>query len=137
MNSKTRKIMLVVLGLIIIALVVGVFWVTPRASGAQAQTTANPFATLWNELTHPFARTQNSSSSLGVASSGEPIYQSTDQYENDVVSAVKKTSPAVVSITISENVPIVENCPYDPLSDLPQQFQQFFGDDFNGFPTST
>jgi serine protease Do len=50
-----------------------------------------------------------------------------------VMSAVEKASPAVVSITVSENVPVVENCPYDPLNNLPQQFQQFLG---NGLPTT-
>jgi len=55
-----------------------------------------------------------------------------------VIAATQKASPAVVSITISENVPIIENCPLDPLSNLPQQFQQYFGNDFGGgLPTST
>jgi serine protease Do len=53
-----------------------------------------------------------------------------------VITAVQKASPSVVSITISENVPIIENCPNDPFNfnELDPEFQQFFG---NMFPTST
>jgi S1-C subfamily serine protease len=94
-----------------------------------AATGSNPLSTFWNDLTHPF--TAESNGSLGSApiteSSSTGAYQPVDQYEADVIAATQKASPAVVSITISENVPVVENCPYDPYSNLPQQFQQFFG----------
>lgn len=48
-------------------------------------------------------------------------------YEAQVINAVKTASPAVVAITISKYVPIIEQCPYNPFSDLPPEFQQFFG----------
>ena len=48
-------------------------------------------------------------------------------YEAQVISAVKAASPAVVAITISKNVPIIEQCPYNPFSNVPPEFQQFFG----------
>jgi serine protease Do len=139
--SRTRKITLAVLGLIAIALIVGALWKAPHASGAQIATSTapNPFTTLWNDIIRPFTR--GSVSPLGAAPVNEAtstaLYQPADQYEADVIAATQKASPAVVSITISENVPVVENCPYDPLSNLPQQFQQFFGNDFGAFPTST
>lgn len=63
-----------------------------------------------------------------------PLYKPALDYENAVISAVKKAAPAVVAITISKNVPTLENCkisPYSPFSDLPPEFQQFFG---GGFP---
>lgn len=129
--SRTRKIILGILGLVAIALIIGAIRGIPRASGAQATapTGTNPFRVFWNDLTHPFAA--NGNGSLGTApiteSSSTGPYQPADQYEADVIAATQKASPAVVSITISENVPVVENCPYDPYSDLPQQFQQFFG----------
>jgi S1-C subfamily serine protease len=142
--TRTRRIILAVVGLLAIALIIGALWKTSHKANAQtaaASTDANPLGILWNDLIHPFAK--NSSGSLGTApineSSTEP-YQPADQYEADVMSAVQKASPAVVSITISEDVPVVENCPIDPLSNLPQQFQQFFGDGSSfsfGFPTST
>lgn len=59
-----------------------------------------------------------------------PLYKPVIDYEKAVVAAVKKASPAVVSITISKNVPIIENCPFNPFGDLPLEFRQFFGDDF-------
>ena len=142
MYSRTRKITLALLGLLAIALIFGAVWKTPSASGAQvaASGMGAPFKTLWTDLTHPFigttAGTPAGAAPITESSSTGP-YQPADQYEADVIAATQKASPAVVSITISENVPVVENCPYDPFSNLPQQFQQFFGDDFGDLPTST
>ncbi|RME60777.1 PDZ domain-containing protein [Candidatus Parcubacteria bacterium] len=51
-------------------------------------------------------------------------------YEDAVVKAVEDASPAVVSITISKLVPIIEQCAYDPFSDLPLELRPFFGGDF-------
>jgi serine protease Do len=62
-----------------------------------------------------------------------PLYKPVEDYERAVVAAVKKMSPAVVSIIVSKNVPIIENCPVSPFSNLPPQFRQFFGDDFPQF----
>lgn len=62
-----------------------------------------------------------------------PTYKPVEDYENAVVNAVKKVSPAVVAITISKNVPVLENCqPYDPLQNLPPELKQFFGGGFPG-----
>jgi serine protease Do len=47
--------------------------------------------------------------------------------EAQVINTVKTNSPAVVAITISKYVPIIEQCPYNPFSNLPPEFQQFFG----------
>ncbi len=65
--------------------------------------------------------------SLNLKPSKE-IYKPTE-YESQIIKAVKTTSPAVVAITISKNVPIIEQCPYNPFSNLPPEFQQFFGQD--------
>lgn len=54
-----------------------------------------------------------------------PPYKPVQEYESAVTQAVKKASPAVVSITISKNVPVLENCA-SPFSDLPPEFRQFF-----------
>ncbi len=56
------------------------------------------------------------------------LYKPVLDYERAVVNAVKSASPAVVSITISKNVPIIEQCQYDPFSNIPPEFRQFFGD---------
>lgn len=52
---------------------------------------------------------------------------STINYEETVIKAVESASDGVVSIIISKNLPIIEQCPYNPFGDLPQEFQQFFG----------
>lgn len=62
-----------------------------------------------------------------------PLYKPVLDYEKAVIAAVKKASPAVVSITVSKNVPIIENCPINPFLNLPPEFRQFFGDDFFNF----
>ena len=72
-----------------------------------------------------------------TATSSPALYAPTNDYEAAVIDAVKKASPAVVSITISENVPIVEQCPYNPFQDLPQEFQQLFGDSSTTVPCNT
>lgn len=56
------------------------------------------------------------------------LYKPVIDYEKAVVLAVQRASQAVVSVTISKNVPIIENCPYSPFSDLPPEFREFFGD---------
>ena len=61
------------------------------------------------------------------------LYKPAIDYERAVVEAVKKASPAVVSITISKNVPIIENCPSSPFLDLPPEFKDLFGDQFPQF----
>ena len=67
----------------------------------------------------------STSQSLNLKPSSE-VYKPTD-YEMQVIKTVKTASPAVVAITISKNVPIIEQCPYNPFSNLPPEFQQFFG----------
>jgi len=74
----------------------------------------NPFSTAL--VTSKFFSTKQATST--------PVLVS---YETQVVSAAKTASPAVVAITISKYVPIIEQCPYNPFSNLPPEFQQFFG----------
>jgi serine protease Do len=56
-----------------------------------------------------------------------PLYKPAADYENAVVDAVKRISPAVVSITISNNVPFLENCKPQDIPGLPTDLQQLFG----------
>ncbi len=51
--------------------------------------------------------------------------------ESAVISAVEKISPAVVSIIITKDLPIIEKYYYDPFG--PDFFKHFFGDDFGDF----
>lgn len=50
-------------------------------------------------------------------------------YEEQLINVVKKTSPAVVSVTITKNVPIIEQYYVNPFGNDPF-FQQFFGEQF-------
>ena len=60
----------------------------------------------------------------------QELYAPTIDYEQAVVKAVEQSSPAVISIIISKDLPIIEQCPYNPFFDLPPEFQQFFGQRF-------
>ena len=92
---------------------------------------ANAFTDFFNRLFTPF--TSPTAKNTGTTTpNNTPLYQPAIDYEQAVVAAVQKASPAVVSITISKNVPIIEQCPYDPFGNLPPEFQQFFGNDMQG-----
>ena len=140
-NKTFIKKICVFSGLVILASVVaGLVFGAPALQslgegGPQAQ--ANFLGDFWRGFISPFLRNPTSSTPLGNYSptppSNVPLYKPVIDYENAVVAAVKKASPAVVSITISKNVPIIENCPYSPFSDLPDEFKQFFGDELPGF----
>ena len=54
-------------------------------------------------------------------------YEAPEGYEQSIIRAVQKASPAVVSIVISKDVPIIERCPSNPFSNIPPEFQDFFG----------
>jgi len=67
------------------------------------------------------------------------LYKPVIDYETAVTKAVETASPSVVSIVISKDLPIIEQCPrkYSPFfENLPPEFQDFFGDGFGGFETS-
>ncbi len=74
--------------------------------------------------------TGNQSTISRVSDQSAVQYESSVGYEDAIMKAVDKVSPAVVSITISKNVPIIEQCPYNPFGNLPPEFQQFFGGNF-------
>jgi S1-C subfamily serine protease len=95
------------------------------------QAKANFLTDLFKNFLSPLGG--KSTSTAPSAQNNVPLYKPVIDYEQAVVDAVKKASPAVVSITISKNVPIIENCPQNPFSDLPPEFQQFFGNDLPQF----
>lgn len=64
------------------------------------------------------------------STSAVPLYKPVIDYEQAVTDAVEKASPAVVSIIVSKDLPVIEQCPYNPFSNLPPEFQQYFGDQF-------
>jgi serine protease Do len=70
-----------------------------------------------------------STSSLPVAEPSQPIslYKPAENYEEAVVAAVEGATESVVSIIISKDVPIIENCPYNPFGNRSPFFEEFFG----------
>jgi serine protease Do len=107
------------LTIIILAGLVGGFFGSMAASGS-AQ--ASLFNDVWN-----FISGANQATSTAPSTKTVVPYAPTVDYEQAVVSAVAKASPAVVSIVISKDLPVIEQCPYDPFGNLPPEFQQFFG----------
>ncbi|MDI6734500.1 MAG: trypsin-like peptidase domain-containing protein [Patescibacteria group bacterium] len=59
------------------------------------------------------------------------LYKPAIDYENAVIKAVELASPSVVSIVISKDLPVIEQCPYDPFGNLPPEFRDFFGQGFD------
>ncbi|MDD5547818.1 MAG: trypsin-like peptidase domain-containing protein [Candidatus Pacebacteria bacterium] len=59
-------------------------------------------------------------------------YEATDAYESAMIKTVEEASQSVVSIVISKDLPVIEQCPYNPFGNLPPEYQQFFGD-ISGF----
>lgn len=59
------------------------------------------------------------------------LYKPVIDYEEAVVKAVEKAEPSVVSIVVTKDLPVIENCPFNPFGDLPEEFQEFFGGGFS------
>jgi len=123
MNNK--KIIIFVVSA---ALIGGIFGSLISSQPARA----NFFGDLYNQYVKPFipsnfATSTQQSSSTRQSSGQVQIYSPTVDYEQAVVKAIEQASPAVISITISKNLPVIEQCPYSPFADLPPEFQQFFG----------
>jgi S1-C subfamily serine protease len=125
---KDKKL---VVGLVVAALAVGVgIGAVSNAPAAHADLITDFLHSLIAPFTASTTKVATGTASQVIAPANVPLYQPVVDYENAVVSAVKKASPAVVSITISEDVPVVEQCPTNPFQNLPPDFQQYFGNDF-------
>lgn len=122
MNTGNKKTIIVLSLVLAAGLILGASVNAPRAQ-------ANAFTDLFNKLFSPWG---GATSSLSAPSAPASLYKPAVDYEQAVVDAVKKASGAVVSIVISKNIPIVEQCPYNPFSNLSPDLQQFFGNDFQG-----
>jgi serine protease Do len=115
--KENKKWLIVASAVVVVGIILGsVLVVLSEINGGAKSGPLNAVASFFHIKTVPPA-----------ASSGVALYAPTNDYEAAVIDAVKKASPAVVSIVISEQVPIVEQCHYNPFSDLPPEFQQFFG----------
>ncbi len=118
MSDLPKKISVII---IVAALAGGFLGSLATASFARADLLGN----IWNFITG-----QPATSSASVAAKTAP-YVSRDAYEQAVIDAVKKAAPSVVSIVITKDLPVIEQCPYNPFQNLPPEFQQFFGGNLN------
>ncbi len=92
---------------------------------------------LWGKLFPIGSLTPKSIENLtGTPGGSNPAsYAPTIDYEQAVIRAVETASPSVVSIIISKDLPVLEQCPYNPFANLPPEFQGLFGDNGTQFYT--
>ena len=129
MNIKINRQILILI--IIAGLIGGIFGSMVDAPSAKA----NLFNDIYQEYLKPlFSGAINATSTAGENGAGlseeVPLYGPTVDYEEAVIKAVEQSSPAVISIIISKYLPVIEQCPYNPFGNLPQDFQNLFGQDF-------
>lgn len=112
--------------LLIFALLLAIF--TSLVSSQRVY--AGVWGDAWNYIKEKFnnTHTELNSEALGEKTN-TPVspYKPALEYEAAVVSAVDSASPSVVSVSASKNVPLIEECPYDPFSDMSPEFRDFFG----------
>jgi len=112
--------------IIIIAGLIGGFFGSLTASDfAKASVLDN----IWNFITG----SNTTSTSPSAAVKTVTPYAPTIDYEQAIIKAVEKASPSVVSVVISKDLPVIEQCPFSPFGNLPPEFQQFFGGDNSQF----
>ncbi|MEK7554480.1 MAG: trypsin-like peptidase domain-containing protein [Patescibacteria group bacterium] len=56
-----------------------------------------------------------------------PLYVPAADYEAAIIAAVERASPAVVSVIVTKNLPVLERCRVSPFGNLPPEFSDFFG----------
>lgn len=121
--NNNKKIIFLIIGVFLVG---GFFGSLIAAKSAQANIFQDFYNNLFKMLPEKTNILNGASSTIVQAPSGK--YESSVDYEDAVMKAVEKASPAVVSIIVSKNVPIIEQCPgASPFSNLPEEFRQFFG----------
>ncbi|MDO8469672.1 MAG: trypsin-like peptidase domain-containing protein [bacterium] len=94
---------------------------------------ANFFGDVGQFLANSFTTSvPGSPPSPATPQAGVELYKPAENYESAVVAAVDTAAPSVVSIVITKDLPVIEQCPYDPFGDIPPEFRDFFGGGFGG-----
>lgn len=99
------------------------------AKGAALPTVRQGLTLDWKEYLQkylPFWKPIGEEKKIETPKTETVPYDSADAYEEAIVKAVEEASPSVVSIIISKDLPVIEQCPYDPFGNLPEEFRQFF-----------
>ena len=125
-----KKTILAVCGALVVGIFVGpiffsgsVAYATPPSSWTEGIIRA-----IFPEFSHNSTLSAGNSFTSNSTTQHEPSpLHITDNHDQAVIQAVKDASPAVVSIIISKDLPVIEQCPgQNPFSNLPPEFQQFF-----------
>ncbi len=132
----TKKIALFIISA---ALFGAVLAVLGGVVSAPAVAQASILGDLWQKYVAPWNPFGAKSDVVPAPVNGAPgaqaepveLYKPALDYEKAVVDAVKKAAPAVVSIAVSKNVPILEDCVVDPFSGLSPDIRRFFGEDWS------
>jgi S1-C subfamily serine protease len=90
---------------------------------------ASVLGDFYDKYLKPFIVLPESNGIKEVEAPAVELYKPTVDYENAVIAAVEKASPSVVSIVVSKDLPVLEQCPYDPFSGFFNG--SFFGSGFN------
>ncbi len=124
-----RKILIFIFTVFVLGAIIGVATNPPRASAGFLQDLFNRFVP---GLFSPQQPSETPTTGTGGVETPEPVvpYAPTVDYEEAVIKAVEESTPSVVSIIISKNLPVIEQCPYDPFANLPPEMKQFFGGGF-------
>ncbi len=125
MHTNTRR----ALGIVLIILGVMALYSTAVRAGYLRMPSVLKNSSIVSRIHNFFGKPEIPSITQDV-----PLYRPVADYEDAVITAVKNVSPAVVSITISKNLPAYQNCSsQNPFDSLPPSLRQFLGGD-NGFP---
>lgn len=122
-NRRTRIAVGIVVGLLVVGCVL--WYLVPSARGG-----------IMGDWFKSFSQNVSSQKSDTTQTIPKPADEGTilDAHDRAVTGVVEQANPAVVSIVISKNVPVIEQCPTtNPFSNLPEEFQQFFGGGFGQF----
>lgn len=92
-----------------------------------ASVRANIFQDFYNQYLKEAMPQTTAPAQEGRGAERAQPYVSAVGYEQAIIEAVRLASPAVASIIISKDLPVIEQCPYSPFSDLSPGFGQFFG----------
>ncbi|KKU14510.1 MAG: peptidase S1 and S6 chymotrypsin/Hap [Candidatus Jorgensenbacteria bacterium GW2011_GWA2_45_9] len=128
MEKKERNIKIAVFAAIAGIAALSVILFSPRVSRANFLDDIVNF--LKNNSSSTAVETQTPPADISTPVS---LYKPALDYEEAVIRAVDVSSKSVVSIVISKDLPVIENCPVNPFGDLPREFQDFFGGGFDFF----
>jgi serine protease Do len=85
-------------------------------------------ANIFEDISNFFKESFQTATSTPESVEEVPSYESRIDYEDAIIKAVEEASPSVVSIVVTKDIPKMET--YDPFYNLPPEFEEFFGRDF-------